>query len=267
MPAGAPLPGIHEATCYVSYRYRLPFLRLSTCGDEKAAVARPTHLWFYRLADNLDVASIRGAVPTGITVHGPGDAVELPAGTFLEPESYKANSVAELLSFNLVVPAKSKEAAVPDAAVAKPLMAANPLEQYSLRGRLAELEAAAVETRALLGNVALAGQATIIYAPPASGKTLLTLFMIMAAINAGRVQGGNVYYVNADDSSSGVAAKMRLLEEVGAHMLVPGNGLKREHVVIVLNSDTGNIPHRHRWWVDEHGVYTPLGAASVKGGS
>lgn len=44
----------------------------------------------------------------------------------------------------------------------------------------------------------------------------------MEAIRSGRVLGGNVIYMNADDSSSGVADKMRLLEEVGAHMLVPG---------------------------------------------
>jgi hypothetical protein len=36
------------------------------------------------------------------------------------------------------------------------------------------------------------------------------------------IDPNNVFYVNADDSSRGLAEKVRLLEEVGAHMLAPG---------------------------------------------
>ncbi len=102
------------------------------------------------------------------------------------------------------------------------MVTGNPLEQFTLRGHLAELEAAALETKPLLGGVVLAGQATIIFAPPGSGKTLLTIWLLVEAIAAGRVLGGNVYYMNGDDSSSGVANKVRIFEEVGAHMIVPG---------------------------------------------
>jgi hypothetical protein len=44
----------------------------------------------------------------------------------------------------------------------------------------------------------------------------------MDAIQAEEIDPNNVFYVNADDSSRGLAEKVRLLEEVGAHMLAPG---------------------------------------------
>jgi hypothetical protein len=44
----------------------------------------------------------------------------------------------------------------------------------------------------------------------------------MSEIEARGIDPNNVFYVNADDSSRGLAEKVRLLEEVGAHMLAPG---------------------------------------------
>ena len=114
-------------------------------------------------------------------------------------------------------------AAVVDSESIDPVVLNNPLERYSLLGRADEIEALATEAKPLLGNVVLAGQSTIIYAKPNTGKTLITLWLVMEAIKAGRIQAGNVYYLNADDSSSGVAAKARMFEELGAHTLVPGH--------------------------------------------
>ncbi len=182
-------------------------------STDKAALS------LFRIAADTDVAAIRTALPPGITLTGEGDRVDLPTGDDFRPANYAAGKIDELKLFTLP-PTAEPETAVPSEA--EPVMPGNPMTRYSLQGHLPELEAAALETKPLLGNVALAGQATVIYAPPGSGKTLLTIWLLMDAIRAGRVFGGNVYYMNADDSSSGVADKMRLLEEVGAHMLVPG---------------------------------------------
>ena len=196
-----------------------PFIVPGRHGDETV---------FYRLEQGVDILSIKANLPSGVMLYTAGDVVELPSGDTFTPERYRASTLDELdeLSGQSV---EIEAGSVPDDAASvathavDPLVVGNPLQRYSLLGFAGELEAEAKETTPLLGNVVLAGQATIIYAPPGSGKTLLTIWLLMAAITAGRVLGGNVYYMNADDGSAGVAAKARLLEELGAHILVPGH--------------------------------------------
>ncbi|WP_162238759.1 AAA family ATPase [Brevundimonas sp. Leaf363] len=98
----------------------------------------------------------------------------------------------------------------------------NPLLPFSLLGRAEELEAKAADTKPLLGDFIMSGQATMIYAAPNTGKTLIVLNLLLDAIEQGRIDPDRVFYVNADDTSKGVAAKARLLKDVGAHMVVPG---------------------------------------------
>ncbi|MCU6453930.1 AAA family ATPase [Sphingomonas sp. A2-49] len=168
-------------------------------------------------ADASSLSALRAAVPEGVIVHGEGSAIALPADGDYQPDEHQARSLTDLTILELERPQSEVSSESPQA-----LVTGNPLEQYSLHGHLAELEASALQTSPLLGGVVLAGQATIVFAQPGSGKTLLTIWLLIEAITAGRILGGNVYYMNGDDSSSGVADKMRLLEEVGAHMLVPG---------------------------------------------
>lgn len=76
------------------------------------------------------------------------------------------------------------------------------------------------------------GQATMIYAPPNTGKTLIVLYLILEAIASGLIDPDHVFYFNADDGSRGLADKNRLMAEAGAHMLAPGRrGLKIKHLV------------------------------------
>lgn len=103
-----------------------------------------------------------------------------------------------------------------------PVMPNVPLLKYSLQGKADELEKLAESNRPLLGQVCRSGQATIWYAPPNSGKTLIGLYLVLEAIREGRLAAGNVYYINADDNSAGLAEKLRILQDFGAHMLVPG---------------------------------------------
>ena len=111
----------------------------------------------------------------------------------------------------------------PAASAASPsLKKTNPLLKFTLQGEAAALDAAAIEQRPLLGSICLTGQGTVVCAPPNAGKTLITLALIVEAIEAGRIDGADVFYVDADDTTQGVAEKVRLLDEYGAHLIAEG---------------------------------------------
>lgn len=108
----------------------------------------------------------------------------------------------------------------------------NPLLKFSLSGRGGELEARALTQRPLLGEVTLSGEISIWYAPPNSGKTLIALHLAMEAAAAKRIAPHDIFYVNVDDSTAGVAAKMTALDDYGIHQLAEGErGFKATHLV------------------------------------
>jgi hypothetical protein len=114
----------------------------------------------------------------------------------------------------------------------------SPLGSFSLLGMADEIEAIAANAKPLLGEFVLQGQATMIYAEPNTGKTLITLRLCLDAIEGERIAPGKLYYVNADDSSSGLALKLRLMQDVGANMLAPGfKGLKAYQFVDLLTQE------------------------------
>lgn len=118
----------------------------------------------------------------------------------------------------------------PEAAAAS-LAAKNPLIRFTLRGSADELEASAAGTKPLLGCFVMDGQATMIYAAPNTGKTLIVLYLVLKAIAEGKIDPDRVIYVNADDGSGGLATKNRLFQDVGAHMIAPGQkGMKTRHL-------------------------------------
>lgn len=100
---------------------------------------------------------------------------------------------------------------------------ANPFDKYSLKGRSAELEKQTVEQVFILGQIALKGQSTIIYASPNTGKTLLTMHLIVAGIKLGNINPSKLYYLNMDDTGTGLLGKLHLAEEYGFHMLSEGH--------------------------------------------
>jgi len=100
--------------------------------------------------------------------------------------------------------------------------ASNPLLRFSLTGQGGALEARAVSQRPLLGDIALAGEVSIWYAPPNSGKTLIALHLAMEAASNGRIAPQDIFYVNVDDSAAGVAAKIKALDDYGIHGLAEG---------------------------------------------
>ena len=110
----------------------------------------------------------------------------------------------------------------PDTGASPSAPKTNPLLAYSLRGRSAELDAMAVAQKPLFGNICLSGQGTVFCAPPNAGKTLITLGLIIEAVESGRVKGEDIFYINADDTTQGVGEKNRVMDEYGVHMLAQG---------------------------------------------
>jgi archaellum biogenesis ATPase FlaH len=103
-----------------------------------------------------------------------------------------------------------------------PLIVTKPLDKYSLKGMLSILEKQTVEAIPLLGNLVLLGQFTIWYAPPNTGKTLITLNLILGGIDKGLIQPEQLYYLNMDDTGTGLVTKLSFAEEYGFHMLAEG---------------------------------------------
>lgn len=100
---------------------------------------------------------------------------------------------------------------------------ANPLDKFSLRGMSDELEKSVVNAVPLLGELALMGQATVIFAAPNTGKTMITISLLIDAIKDDRVDPAKVYYLNMDDSGTGLLEKNRIAEEFGFNMLAEGH--------------------------------------------
>lgn len=180
----------------------------------------------YLVAIEANVDDYRRAIlPEGVALKLPGDHVVLPS-----TREWVAQALVSNWQQLVTVPSTRLH----EQTGAHPLPTANniPLTQFSLRGRGAEFEARAIKAVPLLGKIVLSGQATAFYAPPNAGKTLVTLKLVLDAIAEGRQNPENVFYINADDNSAGFAAKLRLLEDAGAHVLAPGyRGFKASELV------------------------------------
>lgn len=97
------------------------------------------------------------------------------------------------------------------------------LNGFSLTGSSAQMKKQMLADVFAMDGIAILGQWTTLYAAPNTGKTLLTLWQLEEQITAGVLDGGKVYYVNADDTYRGAVHKIELAEQWGMHMLVPGH--------------------------------------------
>ena len=188
----------------------------------------------YRLLDPRDRAKLEYVTPLGADLLGINAEIPLPdndTGKAYELILSNRNDIVTIASDDIVEAAKDLGVAWPPPPKPHPLVQGLPLERYSLQGKADELAKQAVSAAPLLGEVCRSGQATVWYAPPNSGKTLIGLALAVRAVHEGRILGGNVYLVNADDNSAGIAEKLRILDDLGAHTLVPGfNGFKPQHL-------------------------------------
>ena len=99
----------------------------------------------------------------------------------------------------------------------------SPLEKFSLRDKLPEIESLAQTQVPIMGGLMVYGQASVIYGEPNTGKTIITLHLLIEDIKAGLFVASNLYYLNMDDNSNGLIEKLRIAQEHGFHMLADGH--------------------------------------------
>ncbi len=103
------------------------------------------------------------------------------------------------------------------------------MRDFSLSGQSQAMRAKMLADIYVLNRIAILGQATVIYAKPNTGKTLLVLWLLIESVKANRISGDNIFYINADDDYKGLVNKISLAETTGFHMLSPGhNGFEAE---------------------------------------
>lgn len=109
------------------------------------------------------------------------------------------------------------------------------LDSFVLNGESKNMKAQMLEDKYILGELAILGQSTAIYAKPNAGKTLLVIWLLIKSIKAGNINPGDVYYFNADDNHKGLTFKLSLAEVHGFSMLALGyKGFKSEMLPGIL---------------------------------
>lgn len=63
------------------------------------------------------------------------------------------------------------------------------LNKFTLRGKSTQMKLKMLEDAYVLDRIAILGQITVIYAKPNTGKTLLTLWMLVEQIKAKKIDG------------------------------------------------------------------------------
>lgn len=196
---------------------RDPWIRIGHALHELGDVGRG--LWFdwsqtsdkWKPGDAKQWATFKPASGIGIeTVF-----YEAKSRGWLNPRSNAAN-----------VPTKSKTPAPAPA---------DDLAQFDITGDIDAMRQKMLDEMHVLGNIALLGQFTVLYAPPNAGKTLLTLWLLRESIQDGNIDGERVFYVNCDDSFRGLIDKGEFARGVGFRMLGDGmRGFKSGDLLAIL---------------------------------
>ncbi len=110
-----------------------------------------------------------------------------------------------------------------------------PFSEYLLNGKSEEMRNKMLDDKYILGEIAILGQATVLYAKPNTGKTLLVMFMLSEKILSGELDGSKVIYVNADDTHRGLVQKLEIAEQTGFGMVSPGyEGFRADMLLVKL---------------------------------
>jgi hypothetical protein len=118
---------------------------------------------------------------------------------------------------------------------------ANPLTKHSLLGSASKLREHAAMQKPVLGRVCLSGQFTIWFGRFGRGKSLLFYFLLIEAVQDGRIDPANVFIINADDNSAGLADKAELTDDLGVNVLVPGyNGFSAAILLDLIDEVIAN---------------------------
>lgn len=108
-------------------------------------------------------------------------------------------------------------------------------QRFALNGLAEAMRQKMLDEVFIMGQIAILGQITALYAKPNTGKTLITIRLVIDAIQTGGIVAGDVYYINADDTYRGLVSKLELAELYGFKMIAPGeNGFETKHFVEYL---------------------------------
>lgn len=89
--------------------------------------------------------------------------------------------------------------------------------------------------RYIFDGMALAGQITLFYSKPNTGKTLLFFRFLTDAIKSGIVKGEDIFYINADDHFKGLVTKTEIAKKYGFEMISPAEaGINQTDIVDLL---------------------------------
>jgi len=94
------------------------------------------------------------------------------------------------------------------------------LQQLSINGKIEEMRKQTKNAIFIAGRMALAGQTTVFFAGPNTGKTLIALKLISEAI-ANEAIGKHVYHINLDDTFEGLIEKGVLGNRHGFKVIAP----------------------------------------------
>ncbi|MEJ1470943.1 MAG: hypothetical protein RPU59_07750 [Candidatus Sedimenticola sp. (ex Thyasira tokunagai)] len=116
----------------------------------------------------------------------------------------------------------------------KPDSILDDLIRLSVTNRIEEMKANLENDYFILHELALAGQITLFYAWPNTGKTLLFLTLLIQSIKAGRLKAEDLFYINADDNYKGLYTKGRIAQQHGFHMISPAEANTSPKVVLAM---------------------------------
>jgi hypothetical protein len=119
------------------------------------------------------------------------------------------------------------------------------LGAFALNGSAAEMKTKMLDDKYILGRMAILGQSTAMYAKPNAGKTLLSIWLLIQAIESGEIRGEDIFYINADDNHKGLTYKLELAEKHGFLMLAPGYNnfqadMLTEYLATLVKQDTAS---------------------------
>jgi len=116
----------------------------------------------------------------------------------------------------------------------KPISALEKLRAMSATNRVNEMKKKMLNDVFVLKHLAILGQWTVFYAAPGTGKTLLTIWLLVEALNEEKVNPSDVFYVNLDDTYSGGVLKAEIAKEYGFNMIINGDEGARPALILEL---------------------------------
>jgi len=93
----------------------------------------------------------------------------------------------------------------------------------SLTGKSDTLKRQLSDQVDVIHQLAILGNLHYFFGAPNTGKTLLTISLLLESIQSGRIKASNVFYFNLDDPFHDLVKKVEIFEELGVHIIADGH--------------------------------------------